>query len=200
MYDSDIRAAFKEQLASTKAASNGATVVDEMCVIQCSARIDIALISDTLRGFEIKSDYDTLTRLQGQHEAYNKVFDEITVIATSKHIPTLPDLIDEHWGIIEASAFKTKPGIRFRRVRQARKNPNIIGSDVAKLLWRDELADELKKYGFSRVSSRTRHELSQELADYLCLRELQQTVCKHLTNRPAWRQAGLSCDSTKDHH
>jgi hypothetical protein len=49
-----------------------------------SARTDIAVINGSLHAFEIKSDSDSLDRLPSQIEAYQGVFEYITLVCGSR--------------------------------------------------------------------------------------------------------------------
>jgi hypothetical protein len=49
-------------------------------------RIDVAVISHELSGYEIKGPSDSLLRLAGQAEAYGRVFDRMTLVSAEKHL------------------------------------------------------------------------------------------------------------------
>jgi hypothetical protein len=65
-------------------ANENTLVVDELGILNGKSRADIAVINGYLVGFEIKSDEDSLTRLNDQVEAYNAVFDRSTLIVGPK--------------------------------------------------------------------------------------------------------------------
>ena len=57
------------------------------------------VVNGSLKGFEIKSDRDTLKRLGRQSEIYSKVFDTITLVTSECHLTPALDLIPAWWGI-----------------------------------------------------------------------------------------------------
>jgi hypothetical protein len=189
MHDPDIRNALINQLVNSQG-SQYKTIIEEMGILSGDARIDIAVVTDTLQGYEIKSDYDTLYRLDDQRLSYNKIFEKITIVATTKHIESILNKVDDHWGVVEAAPYKTKEGIRLRTIRRARSNPDWIATNVAFLLWKDELLEEVKKnnLGVVGLHKKTRSQLSEILADSMNNTELQNTVCKKLSTRTEWRE------------
>ena len=93
--DAQIRKVIHSQIIPLIVAGSPSRVVDEMEICCGDARVDIAVINGKLHGFEIKSEADTLARLQGQISAYNQVFDTMTIICGKNHldsiIETIPD-------------------------------------------------------------------------------------------------------------
>src|SRR5258706_11027427 len=61
-------------------------IVPELGLWHGAARIDIAVVNGILHGFEIKSDRDTLSRLDVQMPAYNSVFDKVTLVVGRTHL------------------------------------------------------------------------------------------------------------------
>jgi hypothetical protein len=80
-----IKAAVIQKLIDSKMLDD-AVVINEMVISNWSRRADIAVANGRLYGYEIKSDYDTLKRLDGQISTYTQHFDKTTVIVTQKHL------------------------------------------------------------------------------------------------------------------
>ena len=67
------------------------------------SRADVVIINGTSSVYEIKTEYDTLDRLDGQLEDYRKVFDEINVVTTQKMASLVMDRVDDVIGVIYLS-------------------------------------------------------------------------------------------------
>src|SRR5215212_6095693 len=98
MKDFDIRIALKRTLLSRYAKNPSARIFDELGLRHGAARVDIAVISGLIHGFELKSDYDTLQRLPSQVKIYNSVLDRITLVVGQRYIDKATALIPEWWG------------------------------------------------------------------------------------------------------
>jgi len=60
------------------------------------------VINGELHGFELKSERDTLARLEDQAELYSQVFDRMTLIIAKRHLEKAVPKIPRWWGIIAA--------------------------------------------------------------------------------------------------
>ncbi len=79
-------------------------VVDELELLRGVVRVDVAVISDTLHGYEIKSASDNLIRLPNQQEHYRKVFEKMTLVADEKHVEHAVKIVPDCWGLISQLA------------------------------------------------------------------------------------------------
>ena len=61
-------------------------IINELATVDGKGRIDIATLGDEFVGYEIKSDKDSLQRLKSQVEAFDIIYDKITVIVGSSHL------------------------------------------------------------------------------------------------------------------
>lgn len=75
-----------------------ASMINEFRVGCCKA--DIAILNGTAAVYEIKSERDSLSRLDRQITAYAKVFAKIYVIASESHINAVLDTIPDAVGIL----------------------------------------------------------------------------------------------------
>jgi hypothetical protein len=134
MRDSDVRAAVRTYLGTQYASDS--RIVEEMGIWSGSARIDIAVINGELHGFELKSERDTLARLESQAELYSQVFDRLTLVAAKRHVDKAVSKIPRWWGVTSAEFEGEK--IALTPVQTAERNPNVDPLQLARLLWRSE--------------------------------------------------------------
>ena len=55
-------------------------IIEELRIENGAARIDLAVISDRICRYEIKSDFDNAIRLVNQIHSYNRVFENIWIV------------------------------------------------------------------------------------------------------------------------
>ena len=109
-----IKAAVIQKLIDSKMLDD-AVLINEMVISDWSRRADIAVANGRLYGYEIKSDYDSLKRLDGQVSTYTRHFDKTTVIATGKHLPDVIKRLPQHVEIWEVKEQPNRIDIRIAR-------------------------------------------------------------------------------------
>lgn len=124
-----VKAAFIQFLRRSGMLRPRASIASELTVARQANRADLVVIDHQTRCFEVKTRRDTLLRLDRQLSAYEAVFDEVTVVAASKHINTVLSRIPVHVGIIEIVEFSGV--LDFRIVRMPLPSPALT---VAKML------------------------------------------------------------------
>ncbi len=187
MNDQQIRASFHQKWLSKHHSDSKTMVVDELGLNHGKSRADIAIINGRLIGYEIKSDLDSLRRLNEQIVSYNVIFDRVYLIVTPLHLKNIEAMLPEWWGII--SAYEGQRGaIHFKNIRSPKKNPNVDNHAVAKLLWRNEAQEILSSLG---VQGKQLREKRENLYGYIVGRmnsvELRRTVRGYLRKRVNWR-------------
>ncbi len=186
--DKLIRAALRERLERTYKDDKHVKIIDELGVMHGSARVDMAVVNGIIHGFELKSDLDTLRRLPEQMEAYNSVFDQVTLVVGKNHVHEAIRAIPEWWGVMIAKASDSDNGISFVMIREAIDNPSRDSVSIARLLWRQEALDILEKNGHANgVRSKSRSLIYQKLANVLDMNTLSTEVRHCLFNRVDWR-------------
>jgi hypothetical protein len=187
MKDIHIRAALKRKLAAFYQGDSETLVVEEMGLRDGAARIDVAVISESLHGFELKSDSDRLDRLPRQCVAYGAIFDRMTLVVGPRLHNEAMKLIPSWWGVELAE--RTSAGqITFQTLRTAEENQSVDSLSIAKLLWREEALALLIELGHAKgVLSKPRARIHARLAEVSDLTFLRYRVRDRLRNRAAWR-------------
>ncbi|MBT2289492.1 sce7726 family protein [Paenibacillus albidus] len=185
--DIDIRASLHSVLREEHKNEPDTLILDELGLCQGDARIDVAVVNGAINGYEIKSESDTLGRLPRQTDAYNRVFDTVTILTASRFIEGIEDIIPEWWGITKAE-MDADGIVHFFPYRMPHQNPSIDPTALAQLLWREEALSVLKERGLQKgLLSKPRQLLWNALAEQLELRDLQDEVRKRLKARSRWR-------------
>ena len=134
-------------------------VINEFTYGNFSRRVDLAFIKNNeIYGIEIKSEFDTLNRLDGQVKEYLKVFDKVIVVVATKHLDHTLELLPESVALWEFN------GERFKVVRRGKKVKIRDKSIFIDLM---RVADLIKVSNCSGLSyeTRSRRELSKVVSN-----------------------------------
>jgi len=179
--DPDVRALLKQYLEALHTGTD-TLVMEELGLCQGDVRIDVASVSGELSGFEIKSPSDTLARWPKQRRIYSKVVDRAWLVAPGPKLDAAraPDW----WGQIAVFDLDDRIGLRI--VKPAGHNPKLDPLSIAKLLWRDEAIDLLKKSGRARgVMTKSRRLVWERVIEAITLDQLRDAVRAALRQRRA---------------
>ena len=187
MNDPDIRAQLTRLLAPRLQADPTILCRHEMGITAGARRTDLALVSDHIDAYEIKSDADTLNRLADQADAYGRVVDYATLVTTDRHMEAASRLIPEWWGLTLADE------THLTTLRAPLRNRHQHPFPLAQLLWRTEALEELTARSCHKpLSKAARHYIWLRLAQVTTLDELRATVCHRLRARdPATWTGGI---------
>lgn len=186
MTDHDIRAVLKRELRAQYQGDVDTMIIEELGLRHGKTRVDVAVVNGYLHGFELKSDSDTLRRLESQARIYSDVLDRATLVVAPHHLDRAVQLVPCWWGISVADS--DTGHIRLVQVRVASENPAPNALDVAKLLWRDEAVTILRELGGAKgVLSRPRRMIYARLAEIMPLDVLRARVRCQLRCRQDWR-------------
>ncbi|MBR1156265.1 sce7726 family protein [Bradyrhizobium sp. JYMT SZCCT0428] len=186
MRDPDVRSIVLSALLNEHSHDPTTRIVEEMGIWNGSARIDIAVINGEMHGFELKSERDTLSRLDGQAELYEQVFDRITLVAAEKHIHKAKPLISAFWGLTSVTVHHDGH-LSLTEVRPAIENPYRDKKQIARLLWKSEQLLILEKIGIAKgMRSKSADFLQDALAQSLSERALSAHVREALKARQGW--------------
>lgn len=185
--DKVIRIALKTYLKELHARDRKLRIVEEFGVEHGAARVDIAVVNGVLHGYEIKSDRDTLSRLPEQMDAYNSVFDRVTLIVGKQHIYEAINLVPDWWGILIAKVGPDS-SVVFNRIREAKENLGQSNLSIAKLLWRGEALRILEDAGEADgLRSKPRQLIYERLSTIFDQGTLEARVRDVLFVREDWR-------------
>lgn len=192
MRDCDIRAVLKPRLEK-RFVRTPSLIVDELGFAGHVARIDVAVINCSLHGYEIKSERDTLARLDQQLSHYADQFHYVTVVTADKHLDGVLAKSPIGVGVIRA----TMQGGRIV-LRQVRR-PRSLGQTadrIARLFWWPEALAVLEKHDLAKGAKRlngdmlrsrllehfTASQLLEELRETLAGRRAEQLQTRKLTS------------------
>ncbi|MCL2061935.1 MAG: sce7726 family protein [Firmicutes bacterium] len=174
--ESCIREALAEWLMSNP--NHKIRVFDELQIGECIA--DIISVTDCITGYEIKSDRDTYTRLNGQIKMYDKFCNFCYLVIGAKHIKSAGSKIPEHWGLILISKKENKLSIEL--LRKAQENKFAKLSNQLSLLWGNELSNITKRFQLSKQSM-SKTQMKQKLLKSLIPNKLLLHICDQLFER-----------------
>lgn len=170
----DIRDALLCDLRSRLA---NAEVVEEFS--GAGGRLDVLAISSaTLAGYEIKSDFDSLDRVETQIAAFGRYVDTLTFVAGRRHAFALLRQLPVWCGV--RLAYRSGTTVRLAELRESRQNPLLDMPSRLSLLWRAEL---LTIIGLSSRSLGRRSDLCEKLLNEHPFEQLRTLVSAELRRR-----------------
>lgn len=96
-----------------------ASMLTEFRAGECKA--DVVILNGTATVYEIKSDRDSLSRLQNQIHNYQKVFAKVYVVAGEHHISQILNCLPSEVGVLSLVRWN-----RIRTVREAVERPDSV--------------------------------------------------------------------------
>ena len=185
--DKIIRTALRAYLKTLHARDRKLRIIEEFGVEHGTARVDVAVVNGILHGYEIKSDRDTLSRLPEQMDAYNSVFDQVTLIVGKQHVYEAIMLVPDWWGILIAKV-GAESSVVFNCIREAKENLGQSNLSIAKLLWRGEALRILEDAGGADgLRSKPRRLIYERLSTIFDQGALEAKVRDVLFVREDWR-------------
>jgi hypothetical protein len=182
-----IRSVLKGILEKRHSQDKKVKIIEELGVQNGNARIDIAIVNRIMHGYEIKSDLDTLRRLQEQITIFNSVFDKMTIVVGKSHLYEAIRMVPEWWGIMVAK-IDTNGSVIFNTIREEEINKDQDCVSVARLLWREEalkILDEINE--IKGLRSKPKDFIYRKLSDILDQKTLGEKVRETLFFRADWR-------------
>ena len=85
MTEQEIRSLLKAKLADSQH-GKGAAFVSELFIDSFARRADLVMANGKLAAFEIKSERDSLDRLDGQLQTYLRLFERVTIVCAQRHL------------------------------------------------------------------------------------------------------------------
>lgn len=177
--EGDIKAAVIDKLFASDALAD-AVLINEMVVANWSRRADLVVANGKLHAFEIKSDLDSLRRLEGQVETYLQRFDKVTVVCTAKFVQLVKECTDarvEIWCATPAAG-----GVKLSISRRGQSSRISNKRVLYGYLHKAELVAMLKREGRDVSADMPRLQLEGE-ADALSVRCIRDFVLLCLKER-----------------
>ena len=182
--DADIRRALRSWLRVKHAAEADSVVIEELGVCRGKVRIDLAVINGRFHGYEIKSDRDSLRRLDAQIDMYGKVLDRATIVVGDRHFTEILNIVPRWWGVLR---FESGPnGPQFKTVRPGRNNPRVDPRSLVELLWLDDAITLLTRRDVARgVRGKPRRIVWDRVCEHFKMHEIAASVRAQLKARAA---------------
>jgi hypothetical protein len=185
--DKIIRTALMVDLKRLHSGDDKLRIVEEFGIEHGAARVDIAVVNGVMHGYEIKSDRDTLLRLPEQMNAYNSVFDQVTLVVGKQHLYDAINLVPDWWGITIAK-IDARQSVVFNCMREAKDNVTQTNISIARLLWRGEALRILEDAGDANgLRSKPRELIYERLSKAFEQKDLKDKVREILFFREDWR-------------
>ncbi len=150
-------------------------------------RIDLAVVNGALHGFEIKSDVDTLRRLETQLPAYGAVFDYLSIVVGLRYMESCKNCIPDWWGLYLVTTQSGYP--RVKCVRKPSRNKGISAYALIRLLRRSELENLIRQIGFSGSVRKLECFEMEQMALQISVKTIQEHVRHSLRTRLDWKAA-----------
>ena len=189
--DEPIRQALKARLRQAAPRDRDVAILDELGVLRGQVRIDLALIDQHIEGFEIKSDLDTLRRLERQTELFGSVFERMTLVTVQRHLEAAMSVVPDWWGVWVVRSIGGD--MQFECRRSTFPNPDLQFRALVELLWLNEslrlLASKNAVRGFR---SKPRADVWDRVCEVCEPSEIALAVRTHLKARVASRAGSPS--------
>ena len=170
---------------TARAEVRGGRVFRELQIEHGAARVDLAMVSDRLEAFELKSDLDNFGRLHNQIHAYNRFFDRITLVTGPVFSDVAQSVLPTWWGI--ATVHRHHDGsLRMVELRESQNNPAQDRLSLAMSLRKDE-AKAVVAANTDNVQAKrvTKTQLHEWIAANLSVDAIRNSVTRWLLNRPS---------------
>jgi hypothetical protein len=175
MTEAEIRNALIFRLAATNLGADAA-FISEMFVDGFNRRADLIMANGKLAVFEIKSQHDSLVRLEGQLKFYEQFFEQVTVVCAEKHHKNVEQMTSEKIGI-----WVVKDNGELSVVRLAKSTALTSVKNWLTFLPVDELRELLKQLKIKATGAR---ENLMEAAANAPIRAARSYVLDFLHRRP----------------
>jgi hypothetical protein len=154
-------------------------IIDELVI--GDARADIVTVTDSLTGYEIKSDSDSYSRLPGQIKEYDEYFQRNYLVVGVNHKDSAVKHVPPYWGILCVS--ESKKGVQIETIREAGQNPKYSQKKQLSLLWRKELDNILKANNLLKCSGKTKAYMRKYILERVPKAVLQKQICDEFFER-----------------
>ena len=105
-----------------------ASILTEFRAVDC--KVDLAILNGSATAYEVKSERDSLVRLERQIAAYSKVFPRVYVVAAECHVPEIMTSFPEDIGILRLNNRHNISMLREAEDRVDRTSPEAIFDSI----------------------------------------------------------------------
>lgn len=157
-------------------------LVEELGIHNGNAIADVVAIYNSLHGFEIKGESDSVSRINRQSFYYNLSFPKLTLVTTPNHLDWVQKNLPEFWGILLANG--KSEDLRLTYKRPARNNPYFSKEMSLLMLWKEELLNS-QSYSDKIIirKSDSRAELASKIAPQLDKEAILNLLRTSIANR-----------------
>ncbi len=141
---------------------NTSHMLTEFRVGKCKA--DVVVVNGTSTVYEIKSEFDSFTRLENQIQAYLKIFDHINVITCASQADKLESILPDKSGILVLTDRNT-----IKTIRESKSNKKNINLDI--------LFDSLRKNEYLKIIKEY-FETVPDVPNTMIYKECKKLFCK----------------------
>jgi len=145
--------------------------------------VDIVLSNGHTFAFEIKSEIDTMKRLDSQVKGYSEIFDYVYLVYWKNRFNIENINLPDNIGIIVAKWNSNQTKIQFSISKKAKINAISNYKKIASLLWKDELFYFLSKKNIDTKKSYTKDILVELFIQYHTKQETIKIFRFTLKNR-----------------
>lgn len=164
-------------------------IIEELELGKGESRIDLAVLGKEFIGIEIKSDCDSLARLESQILTYNRSLEKIILIVGEKHALSAKEHIPQWWGYGVATLTNERE-VEIKIHRKPKKNPEFFAPALLSLLWKNEAIDLLETKGITKgVKSLAKWNLVEIITQTFSSKEIRDAVLNTLATRSSWKSA-----------
>jgi len=118
------KAALTQRILLGKHSLHTASMLSEFRIGDCKA--DLAILNGTSSVYEVKSERDSLTRLERQITAYRTVFAKVYAIAAENHVPDILSVVPDDVGVLQLDRRNYVSTVREAEKRPERTSPRAI--------------------------------------------------------------------------
>ncbi|MDH1333515.1 sce7726 family protein [Comamonas thiooxydans] len=174
MNELEIKSLLQAKLASSQH-GQGAAFVSELFIDAFARRADLVMANGKLSAFEIKSEKDTLDRLDGQLETYLRLFEQVTVVCAERHQAGVEQRVPDGVGVWVLAVDGS-----LRILRKAKTHKQASHQSWLSFLPVDELRSLLAEHGLQRSGPRDALVMR---ASSIALKHVRQFVLDFFKNR-----------------
>ncbi len=144
MSEKEIKTAVLDKLLKTGQIDSSSIVFSEMNLARKARRLDLGYVKNQeMVAIEVKSEKDSLFRLEGQLEEYRKYFDRVIVAVAGKYVEGVLAMADDDVAVWKV----TSDGLKV--IRKGRLIKNIAKKNYIELMTKREISLLARRIGIN---------------------------------------------------